>query len=136
MLIEQDGFAQVGRHRFLKTPRNNFWEDAEEDLWDSWIWQQSNRVKTLNTCEKVLNMTDDEREAFTGSSEQFHVGITPYYASLMDPEDPNCPIRLQSVPQLGELTIYPEDLEDPLNEEEICQRPASLTGIPIEYYFM
>ena len=77
MLIEQDGFAQVGRHRFLKTPRNNFWEDAEEDLWDSWIWQQSNRVKTLNTCEKVLNMTDDEREAFTGSSEQFHVGITP-----------------------------------------------------------
>ena len=125
MLIEQDGFAQVGRHRFLKTAKNNFWEDAEEDLWDSWIWQQSNRVKTLNTCEKVLNMTDDERKAFTGSSEQFHVGITPYYSSLMDPEDPNCPIRLQSVPQLGELTIYPEDLEDPLNEEGDMPTPAS-----------
>ena len=68
MLIEQDGFAQVGRHRFLKTAKNNFWEDAEEDLWDSWIWQQSNRVKTLNTCEKVLNMTDDERKALRSSS--------------------------------------------------------------------
>ncbi|MEE2924566.1 MAG: KamA family radical SAM protein [bacterium] len=135
MLIEQDGFAQVGRHRFLKTAKNNFWEDAEEDLWDSWIWQQSNRVKTLNTCEKVLNMTDDERKAFTGSSEQFHVGITPYYSSLMDPEDPNCPIRLQSVPQLGELTIYPEDLEDPLNEEGDMPTPCITHRYPDRVLF-
>ena len=80
-------------------------------------------------------MTDDEREAFTGSSEQFHVGITPYYASLMDPEDPNCPIRLQSVPQLGELTIYPEDLEDPLNEEGDMPTPCITHRYPDRVLF-
>ena len=45
------------------------------------------------------------------------MGITPYYAALMEPEDPSCPVRLQSVPTMGEMQIAPADLEDPLAEE-------------------
>jgi lysine 2,3-aminomutase len=41
--------------------------------------------------------------------------ITPYYASLMDPEDPACPIRRQVVPHAAELGD-PAGLADPLDE--------------------
>jgi lysine 2,3-aminomutase len=47
----------------------------------------------------------------------------------MDPNDPNCPIRLQSVPKLGELTIREMDLEDPLAEE----RDMPVPGITHRY---
>ena len=60
---------------------------------------------------------------------EFHMGITPYYAALMDPDDPSCPIRLQSVPTMGELTIAPADLEDPLAEE----RDMPVPGITHRY---
>ncbi len=60
---------------------------------------------------------------------EFHMGITPYYAALMDPDDPSCPIRLQSVPTLGELNILPSDLEDPLAEE----RDMPVPGITHRY---
>ena len=57
------------------------------------------------------------------------MGITPYYASLMDVDDPACPIRLQSVPQMGELDILSTDLEDPLAEE----RDMPVPGITHRY---
>ena len=60
---------------------------------------------------------------------EFHMGITPYYAALMDPEDPTCPIRLQSVPTMGELNILSSDLEDPLAEE----RDMPVPGITHRY---
>ena len=72
----------------------------------------------MDVLEKVIKVTDEERNAFAQSHEQFNMGITPYYASLIDPNDPNCPIRLQSVPKAGELNILPSDLEDPLGEEQ------------------
>jgi len=135
MRIEKEGFAQVGRHKFETTKPNPVWEDVEADLWDNWIWQQSNRVKTLQTCEKVVKMTEDEVRAFKDSSEKFHVGITPYYSSLMDPDDPACPIRLQSVPQAGELKVYPEDLADPLNEEGDMPTPCITHRYPDRVLF-
>lgn len=135
MRIEKEGFAQVGRHKFETTKPNPVWEDVESDLWDNWIWQQSNRVKTLQTCEKVVKMTEDEVRAFKDSSEKFHVGITPYYSSLMDPDDPACPIRLQSVPQAGELKVYPEDLADPLNEEGDMPTPCITHRYPDRVLF-
>jgi len=57
------------------------------------------------------------------------MGITPYYAALMDPDDPACPIRLQSVPTMGELQIAAADLEDPLAEE----RDMPVPGITHRY---
>ncbi|HUL60176.1 MAG TPA: KamA family radical SAM protein, partial [Anaeromyxobacteraceae bacterium] len=53
----------------------------------------------------------------------------PYYAALMDPDDPACPIRLQSVPTMGELQIAAADLEDPLAEE----RDMPVPGITHRY---
>jgi lysine 2,3-aminomutase len=57
------------------------------------------------------------------------MAVTPYYAALMDPTDPDCPIRLQSVPKMGELTNQEYELEDPLAEE----RDMPVPGITHRY---
>lgn len=117
------------RDRFPSGGRGRLWVDTPQDDWDDWQWQQRNRVTSLETLEKLIDLTDEEREAFQKSHEAFHMGITPYYASLMDPSDPKCPIRLQAVPQIGELTVLPTDMEDPLAEE----RDMPVPGITHRY---
>src|SRR4051794_1000200 len=105
------------RDRFKPAPRPALWKDVEPKDWNNWIWQQQKRIKSMEQLEALLPPTQEERDAFKGSHEQFNMGITPYYASLMDPNDENCPIRLQSVPKMGELNILSTDWEDPLQEE-------------------
>jgi len=114
--------------RFAPGPRS-IWKDVPETLWNDWHWQQRERITRLDQLEKVIHLTADERRAVVESDAEFHMGITPYYAALMDPDDPTCPIRLQSVPTMGELTIAPADLEDPLAEE----RDMPVPGITHRY---
>ncbi len=88
------------RDRFKPTGKG-VWADVPDSDWNSWIWQQQKRIKNMEQLEKVINVTDGERLAFEKSNELFNMGITPYYATLMDKDDPNCPVRLQSVPNPG-----------------------------------
>ena len=114
--------------RFAPGPRS-IWANDPTARWDDWTWQQRERITRLEQLEKVLHLTDDERRAVKETDAEFHMGITPYYAALMDRDDPNCPIRLQSVPTMGELTIAAADLEDPLAEE----RDMPVPGITHRY---
>src|SRR5512138_2589757 len=97
------GYAPVGpreaspvpgvRSRFQPGPRS-IWKDVPDALWNDWHWQQRERIMRLEQLERVIRVTPDERRATVQTEAQFHMGITPYYAALMDPEDPTCPIRL------------------------------------------
>jgi lysine 2,3-aminomutase len=125
-------------HRFPFAPRDTMkgvWDDYSEESWGDWKWHQRRRFKRLEQLEKLINVTDDERTAFAKSDEMFHMGITPYYASLMDKDDPTCPIRLQSVPQLGELEVLETDLEDPLGEEKDMPVPGITHRYPDRVLF-
>ena len=121
--------------RFPSGGRGRPWKDTPDADWNDWRWQQRNRVTRMDDLEKVIDVTDDERTAFAKSDAMFHMGITPYYASLMDPEDPNDPIRLQSVPKLGELVFTPVDLEDPLAEERDMPVPGVTHRYPDRVLF-
>jgi lysine 2,3-aminomutase len=122
------------RERFKPTPRGP-WSNVADKDWFNWIWQQQQRVKSMEQLERVIKVTPEERMAFEKSNEMFHMGITPYYAMLMDPEDPNCPVRLQSVPKAGELTILATDLEDPLAEERDMPVPGVTHRYPDRVLF-
>lgn len=125
-------------HRFKNAPKhrieNAFGEITNEE-WQDWRWHQRKRFRQIDQLEGVINVTDDERKAFEKSNEMFHMGITPYYASLMDMNNPNCPIRLQSVPQMGELDILDSDLEDPLAEERDMPTPGITHRYPDRVLF-
>lgn len=67
---------------------------------EEWTEQIRNQINTLDALEKVINVTDDEREAISTLKTRW--GVTPYFASLMDKNDPRCPIRMQVIPSMKE----------------------------------
>jgi len=86
-----------------------------EAQWRDWTWQMQNRIGSAAELARYLEPTDDEVKAIESLSRSFRFVITPYYASLMDPLDPDCPIRRQVVPRLAELDD-PQGVPDPLDE--------------------
>ena len=110
--------------------RAAIWKDVPDALWNDWHWQQRERVTRLDQLEQVIHVTADERRAAVETDAEFHMGITPYYAALMDPDDPACPIRLQSVPTMGETIVAAADLEDPLAEERDMPVPGHHPPLP------
>ncbi len=117
------------RDRYYRAQRPAFWQSIEDEKWMDWHWQLQNRVHSKDGLAQVLSLSKEEQESFDMSSETFNVGITPYYASLMDPQDPQCPVRQQAIPAKGELTILESDMEDPLAEE----RDMPVPGITHRY---
>ena len=77
--------------------RAPIWEDVPDAQWNDWRWQLSHRVNDLAEIEGILELTDEEREGLS-VPDKFRVDITPYFISLIDPKDPNDPIRQQVIP--------------------------------------
>ena len=115
------------RARFQPTDRS-FWPGAAED-WDDWRWQMRNRLQSLEQLEALLGLTKDERQACEATLQHFRLGITPYYASLIDRDREDCPIRMQAVPRMLELRVAPEDALDPLAED----RDMPVAGLTWRY---
>ncbi len=67
---------------------------------EEWTEQIKNSVNTLERLKALVNVTKEEEEAITTLKTRW--GTTPYFASLMDKDDPKCPVRRQVVPSLKE----------------------------------
>jgi lysine 2,3-aminomutase len=85
--------------------------------WGDWRWQMRHRLTRLDQFDRLLRLTETERRGLALASEKFSVAVTPYFAGLIDPEDPDCPIRRQVVPVEGELVVSSGDMTDPLDED-------------------
>jgi lysine 2,3-aminomutase len=94
------------------------WKDVTDEQWNDWLWQLTNTVRTLDDLKQVIDLTKDEEEGVRISTKTIPLNITPYYASLMNPTDHRCPIRMQSVPISKELNKTKYDAEDPLGEDD------------------
>ncbi len=85
------------------------------EQWSSWTWQMQHRIRSADDLAQWVEPSEDERRAVALLADRFHFVITPYYASLMDRDDPECPIRRQVVPRTAELAD-PDGVADPLDE--------------------
>lgn len=92
------------------------WRNVTKEQWNDWKWQIANRITTLDELEQVINLTEDEKKGVMTSLKKLRMAITPYYATLMNPDDYNCPIRRQAVPTINELMISKSESSDPLYE--------------------
>ncbi|HEQ79278.1 MAG TPA: lysine 2,3-aminomutase, partial [Euryarchaeota archaeon] len=79
--------------------------NASEDDWNDWHWQLDNRISDVETISKVLNLEPGEEGEIETVGKKFRWATTPYYASLMDPDDRNCPVRMQMIPKNEELDL-------------------------------
>ena len=91
-------------------------EEYKQEDWDNWRWQMSHALRKSEDLSKWLNLTEEETSAIKHTSEQYKWRVTPYYASLMDKEDPNCPVRLQALPHNNEMVQYEDSDVDPVGD--------------------
>jgi lysine 2,3-aminomutase len=109
---------------------------VSDEQWNDWTWQVANRLTTVEEIAQVVNLTEQERKDIEKVMSGFRVGITPYYASLMDPDDPRCPVRMQAVPTLMETHRGEADMLDPLHEDEDSPAPGLTHRYPDRVLFL
>jgi len=95
--------------------RYELFKDVSDENWNDWRWQVKNRITTFEELKKYITLTKEEDDPRI--LQEYRMAITPYYLSLIDPDDPYDPIRKQSIPTIHELERYIGDLEDPLSED-------------------
>jgi len=107
------------------SPRHPFWKDVPASQWDDWKWQSQNAVRSVRQLRTLLTFSPEELEAIGRLEGDYKIAIPPYYFSLIDPNDPNDPIRLQSVPSpLEAENPSGYELEDPLEEDKDSPVPG------------
>ncbi|MBQ6371267.1 MAG: lysine 2,3-aminomutase [Firmicutes bacterium] len=111
-------------------------KDVTDEQWNDWHWQVANRLHTVEQIKQVVNLTPEEEADIEKVINGFRVGITPYYASLMDPDDKSCPVRMQAVPVLAELHQSDADMLDPLHEDEDSPAPGLTHRYPDRVLFL
>jgi len=113
----------------FSSKRAPIYRDVPDEKWNDWRWQLSNRLNSAADFEKVFPLTDSERKALT-SQGLFRVDITPYFASLIDPEDLNDPIRKQVIPTADEILPFTGMMEDSLAEDRHSPVPGLVHRYP------
>jgi lysine 2,3-aminomutase len=116
-------------YRKFTSKRAPIYADIPDEKWNNWRWQLSNRINTVEEFEQVLPLTDSEREALSTPG-LFRVDITPYFISLIDPDDPDDPIRRQVVPTAAELVPFTSMMEDSLAEDRHSPVPGLVHRYP------
>ena len=88
--------------------------NATDEDWNNPKWQLKNRITAVDEISNYVGLTQDEYDDIEKVSERYRFAITPYYFSLIDFNNPNCPIKLQSFPDIRELDEWGQ--LDPMNE--------------------
>jgi lysine 2,3-aminomutase len=86
--------------------------------WADWRWHMQNRIRSLDGLKTWINVTAEEADAISAIKDRYSWWITPYYASLMDPDDTHCPIRLQALPATAEMTLDHAAGVDPVGDRK------------------
>ncbi|KGP76865.1 lysine 2,3-aminomutase [Desulfosporosinus sp. Tol-M] len=101
----------------MNAQQRKLWLHISDEQWNDWHWQMSNRITTQEGLLEFMSLPSEEAEQIKRCLKNFRMAITPYYFSMMDPQDPECPIRKQAIPSIHELSKSSCDLDDPLHEE-------------------
>lgn len=111
------------------TPRPAIWADVPDEKWNDWRWQMSNRLNTLDELSQIITLTEEE---IAGISTEglFRIDVTPYFAALIDPDDPTCPVRRQILPLGREALAFESVMADSLSEDEHSPVPGLVHRYP------
>ncbi len=108
----------------MESRRYELFPNVTDEQWNDWKWQVKNRIETLEDLKKYVSLTPEEEEGVKKTLQTLRMAITPYYISLIDPNNPDCPVRKQAVPTGKETYQSPADLLDPLHEDEDSPVPG------------
>jgi len=85
--------------------------------WQDWRWQLRHSIRDAETLSRMIRLSPDERRALEQAEGALPFRVTPYYLSLLDPDDPTQPLRRTVVPVPQERWRTPCEADDPLGED-------------------
>ena len=116
--------------------RKELFPNVTDEQWNDWKWQVKNRIETYEQLSQYFTFEPEEAEGIKKALAKFRMAITPYYLSLIDPNDPYDPTRRPAIPQGAECNIAPADLNDPLHEDEDSPAPGLTHRYPDRVLFL
>ncbi|MFO0978399.1 MAG: KamA family radical SAM protein [Planctomycetaceae bacterium] len=110
--------------------RERFFPDTPDADWDDWRWQSRHRIKTLDQFERMLELSTEERDVLSDGGTLLPTAVTPYYMSLLDPDNPLQALRKTVVPTTREFVRTPGEADDPLGEDGHSPVPGLVHRYP------
>lgn len=104
--------------------------EARPDCWYDWKWQLRNRITSLDVIRELMPLTRREEEGIKRATGRLAMAITPYFFSLIDRQDPKCPIRKQAIPRLEEFSVASCEMVDPCGEDSHSPVPGLVHRYP------
>jgi lysine 2,3-aminomutase len=115
--------------RVFQSRRAPAFREVPDSQWNDWHWQLAHRLNSAEEIGRILPLTESERKALAADN-VFRVEITPYFISLIHPEDPQDPLRRQVIPTDAELVPYTAMMEDSLAEDRHSPVPGLVHRYP------
>ena len=127
----------LSSHSSEKTKRFRklYFPEVTDQDWNSWTWQLKHSFTSWDQLQRFIQLSPDELHS-AELEKKLPIRISPYYASLMDPEDANHPIRRTMIPVYNELILSPEEMADPLGEENQSPVPQLVHRYPDRVLFL
>ncbi len=123
--------------RPFETIGKGHWAHVSDTDWNDWRWQLKNRVTNLEQLEaKVPNLTEEERAGVELANQKLALAITPYFFNLINPDDPDCPIRQQVIPKIAETKTADWEMSDPVGEDKTSPVKGIIHRYPDRVLFL
>lgn len=110
--------------------RRQFFGHIPDNTWSDWKWHFRNRITSVNQLTKFIPLTPEEQAQIRLVTKRYPLSITPYYLSLINPEDLEDPIRKQAIPSFYEIALAGIGSEDPLEERRDSVVPGLVHRYP------
>jgi KamA family protein len=97
--------------------------DLKNIDWQAVDWQRElkNNVNSIDSLKNYVELTSDEEKVLRDVVDKHPMNIPRYYLSLIDPSDPNDPIRKLALPSKDELIVagaMGETTKDPYGDDK------------------
>jgi lysine 2,3-aminomutase len=134
--IDRESQSSVTSGARSESFREAYFPEARRSEWNDWRWQLRNRLRDLHRLGRVVRLSFDEETAIRRLGGHLPVGITPYYASLIDPQDCRDPIRRMMIPTTAEFVRAAGEADDPLSEDAHMPVPGLVHRYPDRVLFL
>ncbi len=114
----------------VATTRYRFFGNIPDSLWNNWKWQFRNRITRIEQVAQFIPLSTEEQAQLRLVTMRYPLAVTPYYLSLINPDDPDDPIRKQAIPSPMEMIMGSMGLEDPLDEKKDTVVPGLVHRYP------
>jgi lysine 2,3-aminomutase len=116
--------------------KRHFFPGANATEWNDWRWQLRNRFRNADSLCRILSLSSEERTKSLCSAKHLPMAITPYYASLLEKDNPQQPLRRTVVPVSAEYVCSPGEAKDPLGEDHDSPVPGLVHRYPDRVLFL